>query len=123
MKVCHSDALAAPAMQASERQRGNGSHDADGAAANPKVQASCLSGARRFGGQKQARHSKNRDSNREFRHGTLPAPPIPAETRTPDGTKSSGEEPTKAGSREIIEPPSPIIAACFFFGMKVRDRL
>src|SRR5882724_13071215 len=91
MEVCHSDALAAPAMQASESQRGNGSHNADGAAANPNVQASRLSGGRRRGGQKQAGHSQNNDSNWEFRHGTLPAPPIsarrerPMEPKVPEG--------------------------------------
>src|SRR5882672_11050925 len=95
MEVCHSDALAAPAMQASKSQRGNGSHNADGAAANPHVQASRLSGARRRDdqNQKQAGRSQNDDSNREFRHGTLPALPIsarrerPMEPKVPEGNQ------------------------------------
>jgi hypothetical protein len=95
MEVCHSDALAAPAMHASESQRGNGSHNADRAAANPHVKASRLSGARRRGGQKQAGQSQNDHSNREFRHGTLPRAADFCETRTADGTKSSGGGPTK----------------------------
>jgi hypothetical protein len=103
MKACHSDALAAPAMQASDSQRGNGSHNADRTAANPHVQASRLSGARRCGEQKQAGHTQNDDSNKEFRHGTLAADFC--ETRTPDGTKSSvGDEPgSNAGSTSWLQ--------------------
>ena len=97
MEVCHSDALAAPAMLASESQRRNGSHNADGAAANPHVQASRLSGARRRGGQnqKQAGHPQNDDSNGEFRHGTLPASPISARRERPMEPKVPEGEPTK----------------------------
>jgi len=59
------------------------------------VQASRLSGARRRGGQKQAGHSQNDDSNREFRHCTLPGPPIsarrerPMEPKVPEGDQPS----------------------------------